>query len=190
MKLIGISCIICLTLVSASKKISRRSTISVKMSNFLPSRMLSGKFQMINADNIHPANIHEAVNTNKGSAWMFNCCGREGDFRKIVEEISLSDAGYIREGDILVVITYASDMFKRISSLINSNAYGANFFSQDLLELNSYANDLKNLTGRVQPYTKNMIEKMCVDMYTNMCLMKASQGPNAPIILPIPGAMH
>ncbi|XP_031620004.1 uncharacterized protein LOC116338714 [Contarinia nasturtii] len=171
--------------------------ITMPLATFFPSRnSTSGVIHMIQSD-IHPANMHPAIHEFKGSTWMERCCGLKGDYPSLMQQIKDTEIKFsfncidmskrfyeICCSDLKEIIAFVNDLFQGIENDIDDHLYiRDDTYAEDIKDIHKYGDELKQIhdSMKTSQYTKHMIEKICVDMHTNVWLMASALGENVPL---------
>ncbi|XP_031620006.1 uncharacterized protein LOC116338715 isoform X2 [Contarinia nasturtii] len=184
-------------MVNPNKSLSIHQIV-MPYATFLPSRSsISKKIHIIQAD-VHPANIHKVSEEIKESAWMERCCGLNGDYKILVNQVNNTELKFSFNcidmskklyefcySDLTETLDYLNEMFEDFDRHVREHLYRYDYdiYEENIKVLVSYGDEFKKIHDSLttSQHTKHFIEKMCVDMFTNILLMGASLGPNAPI---------
>ncbi|XP_031625429.1 uncharacterized protein LOC116342079 [Contarinia nasturtii] len=128
------------------------------------------------------ANAFYHAQTFDPSHWFQKCCGKTLNASKLQQIKSYPKTpvtGALVSIFHLVEITFENFKFEYMNGV-----YGENHLDCGMEEMNRYAdalNELYNKSG-TPTSTKKLIEQMAIDMFTNICWMKATQGPGRDIV--------
>ncbi|XP_031639038.1 uncharacterized protein LOC116351134 [Contarinia nasturtii] len=162
---------------SSSKKASCCCSNPLEL---LPSLMVSVSERLRSIETPAPdINICEAATEIDGANWIKHCTGKIVDYIEMVNRVKNSQTNYLSDPALEGIIKRATATFKNFDEIHNGkpqNGCKTNRFTY-VYKVNIMENgeQLRKLykNKETNAATKEMIEKVAIDMHVNLCKMKA-----------------
>ncbi|XP_031621525.1 uncharacterized protein LOC116339653 [Contarinia nasturtii] len=174
-------------------KASITASLPVSLWSLIPMSSLSGIVRMIQA-NINSENVRQAAIQYKGTTWMERCCGMQGtnytnmfkQFQKTSPKYPENDENIDFLMDIIESVNNMISVFELHYNADHDHGYLLNWLVNDVNDLEKHADKLKKLhdSRGISKILKELIQRVCVDIHTNICWLKGSKDEHKPIIFP------